>query len=76
MERRDNPGTPEPRETQALFGEATAESGASGRFDSPAPGESVEAQNRLRIGVGRSQGIANPKNTSSIKRGAETAVGR
>ena len=69
-------GTPKAREAQSLLGEATAESDARGGLDRRSPGESVAAQNRLRIGVGRVQGVANPKNTSSIKRGAETAVGR
>ena len=76
MEGRNNSGTPEPCEAQAFLGKAATEGGADGRLDFQSPGESVAAQNRLRIGVGRSQGIANPKNTSSIKRGAETAVGR
>src|SRR5271168_387169 len=74
MERRDNPGTPEPREAQALFGEATAESGASSRLDSLAPGESVAAQDRFRIGVGRGQGVANPK--KCIKHKARSRDGR
>ena len=50
--------------------------GADGRLDFHSPGESVAAQNRLRIGVGRVQSVANPKNTSTIERGAETAVRR
>ena len=53
---RDNPRAPEAREAQTLLGEATAESGASGRLDCPSPGEGVAAQGRLRIGVGRGQG--------------------
>ena len=76
MKGRDNPGTPEPRQAQSLLGEATAESGASGRLDCPSPGESGAAQSRFRIGVGQVKGVANPRNASSIKRGAETAVGR
>lgn len=76
MEGRNNSGTPEPREAQAFLGKATTEGGADGRLDFHSPGESIAAQNHLRIGVGRVQSVANPKNTSTIERGAETAVGR
>ena len=48
---RDDLRAPEPREAQTFLGEAAAESSASCGANLASPGESVAAQERLRIGL-------------------------
>src|SRR6185437_14855106 len=56
MKGRNDPRAPEAREAQTLLGEPLGESGANVQPERRAPGESVEAERCLWIGVGRGQG--------------------
>jgi hypothetical protein len=56
MESRDDLRPPELRESQTFIGKAAAESGVDVRLKPFSPNEGRAAQDRLLIGVGRSQG--------------------